>query len=284
MKLRRTLLAIIAAPFALMSTGCMTQIPPSTVGIKFNGATGVSEKLLKPELVFRGWNDRIIIFPTAIRNATYVKNSSEGEDAGDNSMRATTKEGAKLPVDITVAYHVDAANVLRAFENFGSEDLATVQRTYIRTTTMYGVDLVAGTRSIFALTSKERATFGADVKKVISPILGDYGITVDDVAIGEVHPDQEIQERINESVSLRAELETKNTELQTAKIDAKTAETNARKTAELNKLLASQSGDQAIAVKKLQILRKAIQKWKDAGGEPSMVGSGNIPFTDIRLK
>ena len=264
-------------------TGCMTQIPPSHVGIKFNGANGISEKLLKPELVYRGWNDQIIVYPTSIRNASYVQNATEGERAGDDSLKATTSEGSKLPVDLTVAYHVDPANVLLAFQNFGTEDLAEVQRTFVRTTAAYGLDIVTGTRSIFALTSKERSTIGPEVKRVVAPILAEYGITVDDVAIGEIHPDKEIQARVAESVGIRAELDTKKTELERARIEAQTVETEARKNAELNTLLSSQSGAQAIAVKKLEILRKAIEKWKAAGGKPPMVGGGTVPFTDVKL-
>lgn len=268
---------------ALPLVGCMTQIPPSHVGIKFNGASGISERLLKPEMVYRGWNDQIIVYPTAIRNASYVQNSQEGERTGDDSLKATTSEGSKLPVDLTVAYHVDAANVLTAFQNFGTEDLAEVQRTFVRTTAAYGLDIVTGSRSIFALTSKERSTIGPEVKKVVQPILAEYGITVDDVAIGEIHPSKEIQDRVAESVGIRAELDTKRTELERARIEAQTVETNARKQAELNALLASQSGEQAIAVKKLEILRKAIEKWKAAGGKPPMVGDGTVPFTDLKL-
>lgn len=272
------------APIALCLTGCMTQIPPSHVGIKFNGASGISERLLKPEMVTRGWNDQIVIYPTSIRNASYVQNAGEGERTGDDSLKATTSEGSKLPVDLTVAYHVDPANVLLAFQNFGTEDLNEVQRTFVRTTAAYGLDIVTGTRSIFALTSKERSTIGPKVKRVVAPILAEYGITVDDIAIGEIHPDREIQARVAESVGIRAELDTKKTELERARIEAQTVETNARKTAELNTLLSSQSGEGAIAVKKLEILRKAIEKWKAAGGKPPMVGDGTVPFTDLKLR
>ena len=273
--------------FALLGaslSGCMTQIPPSHVGIKFNGASGISERLLKPEMVTRGWNDQIIVYPTSIRNASYVQNGAEGERGGDDSLKATTSEGSKLPVDLTVAYHVDPANVVTAFQNFGTEDLGQVQRTFVRTTAAYGLDIVTGTRSIFALTSKERSTIGPEVKRVVAPILAEYGITVDDIAIGEIHPDKEIQARVAESVGMRAELDTKKTELERAQIEAQTVETNARKNAELNALLASQSGAQAIAVKKLEILRKAIDKWKASGGKPPMIGDGTVPFTDIQLR
>ncbi|MGV3618286.1 MAG: SPFH domain-containing protein [Fimbriimonas sp.] len=271
--------AAVAGLAAASLTGCMTKIPPSSVGIKFNAANGISEKLLKPELVSRGLNERIIIFPTAIRNASFAKGVM-----GEAPLEATTSEGAKLAVDLTVAWHVEPSNVLVAFEAFGTENLDEVARVFVRTSAMHGLDTVAGTRSIFALTSKERGTLGARVKGVIAPILEPYGITVDDVALAETYPSEDIQESINLGVAMTTEIDTKKSELQKAIIDAKTVETNARKTAELNRLFASQSGQEVIAVKKLEILRKAIAKWKAAGGKPPTVGSGAIPFTDISLR
>ncbi len=211
----------------LSLAGCMTRIPPSSVGIKFNAANGISEKLLKPELVTRGINERIIIFPTAIRNASFAKGVE-----GESPLEATTNEGAKLSVDLTVAWHVEPANVLAAFEAFGTENLDEVARVFVRTSAMHGLDTVAGTRSIFTLTSKERGTIGAGVKAVIAPILEPYGITIDDVALGETYPSEDIQARINEGVAMTTEIDTKKSELQKAIIDAKTVETNARKQAE----------------------------------------------------
>lgn len=259
------------------------QIPPSSVGIKFNAASGLSEKLLKPELQFIGLNQRLIIYPTSIKNATYVRNSNEGERRGDDSIQATTVEGASLPVDVTVAYHVDPANVLKAFENFGTENLEEIQGTYVRSSAIYAVNIVSGQRSIFDLTAKDRASFGPDVKAVLGPILADYGITVDDVYIREVYPSQEVQTKVSESIAVRTQLDTARNELERAKIDSQTTETNAKKQAEINRLLALQ-GDKSIALRKLEIRRKAIEKWKAAGGEVPAIGDGTVPFTDIKLR
>lgn len=276
-------LAWALLPLAIVSSGCFRQIEPGSVAIKFDAASGISEQIMKPQVVWVNWNQRIISYPTAIRNATYVQNANEGEIIGDGSMHATTAEGAKLPVDITVAYHVDPANAVKAFENFGTSNLNEVQQVFIRSTTNYGVDVIAGKRSIFDLTSKERANFGLEVKEVIQPILEEYGITVDDVAVGEMHPSAEIQQKVTESVTARTQLDTARTELERARVEAQTVATNARKSAELNRLLALQ-GEKSIELKRLEIRRKAIEKWKAAGGAPPSVGSGDIPFTNLKLR
>jgi len=264
----------------LFLTGCrMQQVPPSSVGIKFNGASGISTQLLRPELTMVGINEQMIVYPTSIKNASFVRN----KQGADESIRALTIEGATLPVDITVAFHVESVDVLKAFQNFGTSDLDEIQKTYIYTAGIYAVNVVSGSRSIFDLTAKERAQFGPEVKKVLSPILSRYGITVDDVFVGEVYPSDEIQAKVSESITVRTQLDTAKNDLERARIDAGTTATNARRQAEISRLLASQ-GEKAIALRKQEVRKKAIQKWREAGGAPSVVGGSKIPFTNIDLK
>ncbi len=267
-------------PVLLVATGCYKQIPPSSVGIKFSANSGISEKLVKPHVTFVGPLQQLVIYPTSIKNASYVRNSNEGERQGDDSIMASTIEGATLPVDITVAWHVDPENVVNTFENFGTADLGEIQRTFIRTTTNYAVNVVSGGSSIFDLTAKERAKFGPNVKAVLAPILLEFGISVDDVYVGEVFPNNEITTKVNERVAKRNELEKAGISLQQARIDAETTLTNAKKQAELNKQLAAQ-GEKAIALRKQENRRKAIEAWD---GNPSQIGDGTIPFTNISLK
>ncbi|MBL8048393.1 MAG: hypothetical protein JNJ45_06895 [Chthonomonas sp.] len=263
--------------------GCVKQIPPGTVGIKFNGSSGISEKLLKPEVkIVLPW-EQLIIYPTSIKNASYVRRANEGAAEGDDAIPASTFEGATLPVDVTVAFHIDPANVVKAFENFGTAELSELDDHFIRSAATYAINVVSGARSIFDLTTKERAQFGPDVKAVLAPILADYGITIDDVFIGEVYPSAEVREKVSESIAVRTQLDTARNELERAKIDALTVETNAKKQAEISRLM-SEQGDKAIALKRIDIRRKAIAKWKAGGGAPSVVGDGTIPFTTIAPK
>jgi len=184
--MKKSLLFVILISSILL-TGCMKQIPPASVGVKFNARTGLSEHLVKPQVVWLGFMEKLIVYPTSIRNATYTKNSNEGERTEDDSIKASTMEGSILPVDITVSYHVESADVLKAFQNFGTEDLSEVQRDFIRWTTIYAVNVVTGSKSIFDLTSKDRAGFSSEVKTVIKPLLANWGLTVDDVYVGEVY-------------------------------------------------------------------------------------------------
>lgn len=264
----------------LALSGCTREVPPASVGIKFNAGTGVSEKLVKPQVVWVGRWDRLIVYPTSIRNASYVRNANEGERHGDDSIPASTSEGAILPCDVTVAYHVQTENVLKAFQNFGSEDLKEIQEKFIRWVATYGVNVVSGKRSIFDLTSTDRAHFGKEVKDVVAPMLDQWGITVDDVFIGEVHPHDEIKSKIQERIQVRNELELAKMALQRGKIEAQTILTNAQREAEQNRLLAGQ-GTNVLELKRLELQRLAIEKWD---GRPPKIGDGRIPFTSLNLR
>lgn len=269
----------LVALASLALTGCMKQIPPASVGVRFDARSGISEHLVKPQVVWLGPTERLIVYPTSIRNATYTKNSTEGERQSDDSIKASTSEGSILPVDITVSYHVESADVLKAFQNFGTEDLEHVQTEFIRWTTIYGLNVVAGSKSIFDLTSKDRAALSTQVKAIVKPILGEWGLTVDDVYVGEVYPNDQVRAKVDERIANVNSLELAKVSLERAKIDAETTLTNAKKQAELNRLLALQ-GDKVIELKRLEVLKKAIEKWN---GKSPVIGSGTIPFTNLSL-
>jgi len=263
----------------LMLAGCTKEVPPASVGIKFNAASGISERLVKPQVVWVNPTERLIVYPTSIKNATYTRAANEGERSGDDSIPASTVEGSILPIDLTVSYHVEPTDVLRAFQNFGTEDLAQIQSDYIRWVAIYGVNVVSGTRSIFDLTSKDRAGLGKQIKDVIQPILLDWGITVDDVYVGEVYPNDQVRKKVDERIAMKNAYELAKVGLQRATIDAQTTLTNAKKDAALNRLLALQ-GDKVLELKRLELQRAAIEKWD---GKPPIIGDGTVPFSGLKM-
>lgn len=274
----QVMLVVVVGVFAA-GCGCKT-IPPGTVGIKFDGSSGIHEKVIKPRVEWYGVFERLYAYPTSIQNASFVKAAKEGDKEGDDSIPASTVEGAILPIDVTVAYHVDPANVLTVFNNFGDAEMKEIQDEYIRWVTLYAVNVVSGGKPIFDLLSKDRQAVAVAVKEVVAKQLGSWGITVDDVLIGEMHPSDEINAKVQESITVRTQLETVRTSLLRARVEADTMLTNAKKNAELNRLLSLQ-GKKALQLEELKLRTMAIEKWD---GIPPLIGDGNIPFTNMSLK
>lgn len=278
---RKMLLSATALvlPF-LIGCGFRT-IPPGSVGVKFNGASGVSNHLLRPEVVFVGWNEQLIIYPTNIQQATFVMNAQEGDRMKDDSIKASTREGAVLPVDVTVSYRIggDTESIAKVFSTFGvpHEDgdhpLQHIQDEHIRWATIMAINDVSGKHSIFDLISKQRAQFGPDVKAILAPIMEGWGLKLEDVMIREIHPPQEITNRITEQQQLRSELERIRIQKQQAVTEAQTIIIEAQKEAEKNRLLAQQ-GEQAIALKKLERRRIFNERWN---GKSPLVGAEPFP-------
>jgi regulator of protease activity HflC (stomatin/prohibitin superfamily) len=263
----------------LLLPGCTQQVPPATVGVLFDANRGIATTLLQPKVVWVGPYQRLILYPTAIQNATYVKNAREGALQGDASIKASTAEGAILPMDVTVAWHVQPDDVVKAFQEFGTADLNRIEAIYLRWATSAAVNTVSGSHSIFDVISKDRAQIGPEVKAKLTPILARWGITVDNVYIGEVYPSAEIQAKIQDSMAKRNELEQKRIELQQAQTEARTITIKAEQQAAQNRLLASQ-GEIALKLRRVELRQLAIQKWN---GSPPLVGDGTIPFTNMQI-
>ena len=278
----RAIALLPVALFVMLSTtGCFKSIPPGSVGVKFNGASGISEHILTPSMVWVGWNETLVTYPTSLQQATYVKNAKEGDKEVDDSIRATTSEGATLPVDVTISYRIpgDSGNITTVFNKFGmpeeDEDhpLVHIQAEFVRWATIIAVNNVSSRHSIFDLLSKDRAKFGPEVKAELAPIFEQWGLRCEDCLIREIHPPQEITDRINEQQSAHAELSQLMIEKQQAVTDAQTTVINAQREAEKNHLL-SQQGAQALSLKKLELKKAFIERWD---GQSGLVGSGPIP-------
>jgi regulator of protease activity HflC (stomatin/prohibitin superfamily) len=241
----------------------------------------VSNHLLRPEVVWVGWNEQLIIYPTNIQQATFVRNAQEGDRQKDDSIRASTREGAVLPVDVTVSYRIagDTDSITKVFNTFGvphddpDHPLLHIQNDHIRWATVMAVNEVSGKHSIFDLISKQRAQFGPDVKTLLAPMLEAWGLKLEDVMIREIHPPQEITDRITEQQKLRSELERIRIQKQQAITEAQTIIIEAQQQAEKNRLLALQ-GEAALSLKKLERRKIFNERWN---GKSPLVGSEPFP-------
>lgn len=283
--IRRIFGVVILLIVIYATTGCSTQVPPANVGVVFNGRTGISQNLMKPQVVTLGPWEKLYTFPTSIKNASYIvnakiKDDQDNEKTVDESIHCSTNEGGILSVDITVVYHVAPENVVSAFQNFGSTNLDDVQNHYIRWSLMGSANEVSGNHSIFDLTSKDRAVFGPEIQKVLQPKLAEWGISVDSVMIGEVYPPQDVSDKIKARIDTRNHLDLSKVTLQKTQIDAQTVDTNARRDATLNAITAKQNS-MVIKLKRLQLQKLAIARWN---GKAPQIGKAQIPFTDITLQ
>lgn len=275
----KKLLALTALLMLPLSSGCeFTRIPPGSVGILFDGKTGLSKHITTPALTWVGPWQQMIVFPVSNRSAVYVMKGREGEREGDDAIRITTSEGAVLPIDVTVVYRIEKKNVSDACDHLGTEDLDAVQRDYIRPLTIYALNVASGKHSIFELTSSDRSNLPKEVKAVLAPMMDSLDITVSDVLIRTTHTPQDIQNKINEALRAASDLGTTRTNLEKAKIEARTIITQAETQAAQNKLLGSQ-GDKALELMDRQIQDQLITNWDGLNWE---VNDGRIPFTHQR--
>lgn len=261
----------------LSLAGCgYEQIPPASVGVLFDGNTGISQSVISSRLMWVGPFQQLIVYPTATKQAAFVRHPKQGDKAGDDAIQAMTIEGATLPMDVTLEYHVDPANVLTAFKEFGTADLQHIQHEYLRWAVISAVNIVSGQRSIFDLMSKERTKIGPLVRQELKPTFDAWGITIDNVYLGQVYASAEIQGKIDESVTVHNELEKAKIAQQQASVEAQTTMINAQKVAQQNHLLASQ-GEKSVRQRKIELRRQAIAQWD---GESPDTGDGTIPFTN----
>ena len=204
--------------------------------------------------------------------------------AADN-IKATTSEGATLPMDVTVSYRIpaDKSSVVTVFKTFGVPDsdpdhpLGYIQANFIRCSVIAAVNDVSARHTLFNLFTKDRATIGNEVKAELDPIMSKLGLRLEPVQIREIHPPAEIERKLNEQQQARAEVKQLLIKKQQATTDGQTLVIQAQADAAKNELLSKQ-GDQAVALKPLELHRIFNEKWD---GEPASYGPLPISIPDF---
>jgi regulator of protease activity HflC (stomatin/prohibitin superfamily) len=285
MKNWKNVLCGLGALIVLGFTSGCHQIPPSHVGIKYNGRTGINSQPLEPSVVSVNPLDqeRVEDFPTKTINVSFAQKKVDESDAEGDAIVVVTQEGVPIEVDTTVAFHVDKSNAVRVFETFGTADMSKFHEILLVFTQEAMVN--AATKMSFAeIVANKKALFGDQAQSALRASMSESGFTLDNLYIQDMRRPNEIEARIKERLEARQELGNAQAEQKRAEQEAQTILIKAQQQAEQNRLLGSQSGSTAIKIKKLELRKLAIEKWKKAGGEVPRVGTPGIPFTNIQLR
>jgi regulator of protease activity HflC (stomatin/prohibitin superfamily) len=176
---------------------------------------------------------RVEKFSTRIEQTSMLRNASEGDRTGDDSVEAASREGATISVDITINYRLDKTQAVKLFNNVRDEnDLRErLVRPAVRSVTR---DIFAEYNAKDAITVK-RGEIQQRVSSALNERFDGQGIIIQTVDIRELYLPENIQEQVNQSIAAEASA-------QKATIERRQKETEA----ETGRLVAEKSAERAI--------------------------------------
>lgn len=243
-----------------------TKISEGEVGVVYKANGGV-ETTLNAGYHMIGMFEKVQKYPVRMQT---VK----------TKVNVATSDGKKLELPMTYQLQVDKSKVVDIFKKFGSQNIETVQDSYLKTQ-LYKVSReVVAKYSVLSIYSNGASKASATITQDFSDNVRKQGFIVTDVTVGTPSVDAATESAINERVKAAQANELKKQELENAKItaqqqlveaeglaDAKVAE--AKGEAQANKEIANSMTDELIKYTEAQARLKF--GWVTTQGANSVV-------------
>lgn len=256
----------------MLTTGC-TVIKPGETGVLFNRFTG-SLHSETPGMVLWIPGRDVETYPTALRTYSMVARSEEGSSEKDDSIDLPSKEGQHIRQDLSVTYNTSPDKAVDVFKSFKGEDIADIERTFIRRTVITVAQNVAGQMSLVELISTKRDELQAGIQEHLSVELTKMGFTLDKVNLGAAHLPESVEQQMQRKMAAQQDAQRAEYELQKQTMLAKARIAEAEGIAKANAVVQT-------SLTPAVLENKRIEKWN---GALPMVTTGNGLMLNLNNK
>ncbi|AGY58215.1 prohibitin family protein [Gloeobacter kilaueensis] len=277
---------VVIAVLLVLNT--WTTVQPGYVGIVFDKIThDVRVGLLEPGWVFiNPLTESIQQYPVTIQTYSMVQKSSEGQVAGDDSIKIQSNEGQQLNLDAVIQYQVNKSEAARLYEEWGGASIETIEDRVVRQYTRSEVPQIAARYGWEEITSSRRSEIIQKIAARLSEEFQKRHLVLVSFAIREVHLPAVLQQALNQKIEAQQQAEKQRYTLQQTEIQAEQAKVEAQgKAAAILIRAKAQADANSLLSRSLtpELLRsQQIEKWN--GILPSVTGSGALPILDLEQR
>jgi regulator of protease activity HflC (stomatin/prohibitin superfamily) len=181
---------------------CLEKIPTGYVGVVYNMNGGVDGEVLT-----QGW---------------HIVSPDKGDSKGDESFNIPTSDGKTVTVNLEFSYRFDEARVTQTFTTFKGESGDEIKESFIKPKVIAWAQEVSANYPVTDIFGDKRTAINAELDSYLREKFDTYGIIIDTVNFTDISVDDETAAAIQKKVTAQQELEL-------AKIEAQTAQTQAEK-------------------------------------------------------
>jgi len=234
---KQTIVLIIGILFVLFCAKTVIyRIAPGYEGVVYSWNGGIEEITLKQGMNFVPPWKSVTPYPISTETVFMSKSSNEGRKT-DDSMWVNTKDGKQVNIDVTFAYHMDAANLPHVFIKFRGASAESIEWGYMKNNLYQTINNITSQYSMMELVGAQRPAINAKIFNAFREALAPDGIDIEVCNLSRVEPDQQTLAAIQAVVNAE----------------------NAKRQAELDKQRAEIEADKAVAVAKGQANAKMLE-------------------------
>jgi len=288
-------IAVIALALLGLTLSAWRSISPGYVGIVFDKANhNVTASALEPGWAFiNPFTQAIQQYPITIQTYSMVQKATEGQVAGDDSIKVQSNEGQQINLDVVIQYQVIKEESGLLYQDWGGADLATVEDRVVRQYTRSQVPVVASKYGWEEITSAKRDVINGEISNGLATEFAKRHMRLISFAVREVHLPQSLQTALDQKIQAQQQAEQQKYQLAQAKVKAE--QDVAEATGKANALKAQAEGEAAATLTRAKAQAEAnrqlaesltpapiryqqIQRWD--GKLPVFSGGGATPLID----
>lgn len=278
-------LAVILILAFICGLICIEKIPVGYEGVVYSMAGGVQE-----ETITQGWhlvapNKRVNLFTIANEQLVLTKDKRDGSES-DESFNVSTADDASISISFQMSYRFIPADLVNTYKKFKGMDGEKIVNNRVKTVLKSKISEVTTDYSMMDIYSGNRSKINNEITKCLNDAFSDeYGIEVISASIVDVHPDERLQQTIEDRVTALQKKQQAQAEQETAKVEAETKKIKAQADADAM-IIAAQAEADAYRIKSAEITDNLLRKWElDARAKHGwVVYQGGTPILDARTE
>lgn len=259
---------------------CIEKIPVGYEGVVYSMSGGVEEETLS-----QGWHlvaptKKVKEFTISNEQLVLTKESRDGSE-GDDSFKVATSDDASIAVSFQMTYRYITDDIVETYKKFKGMDGEDIVEKRVKTVLKSKISEITTDYSMMDIYSGNRSNINNKITEYLNEEFCEaYGLEVIDASIVDVHPDEKLQETIDNRVKALQEKQQAEALQEKIKVEAETALIKAENEAaikikeaeaeaEANRLKSASITDELIRMKEAEARLK--HGWVEVQGAEAVV-------------
>lgn len=222
---------------------CAVYVPVGYKGVIYKMNGGVTNETLNQGFHFISPTEHVKNFTVSNEQLLLTKDSREGSKDNE-SFKVSTSDDASISISFQMSYRFKEDTLVDTYKKFKGMDGEDIVNNRVRAVLKSKISEVTTDYSMMNIYSGNRSEINNKITDYLNEAFEkEYGITVLDASIVDVHPDDQLQKTIDARVKAVQRKQQAQAEQETAKVEAETAKIQAQKEADVKRIEAQADAD-----------------------------------------
>lgn len=271
-----TVLSLTVAITALL---CLERIPAGYVGVVYSMNGGVQDDLLTQGFHFVNPTKQVKEFTIGNEQLVLTQDERDGSK-GDDSFMVSTADNANISISFQMSYRFQQDKVVETYKRFRGMSGSDIVNSRVRTVLKAKISEVTTFYTMMDIYSGDRGKINDEITEFLNKELSEeYGIEVIDASIIDVHPDEQLQQTINDRVKAMQRKQQAEAEQETIRVQNETKILEAEAAARAKQIAADAEAKANRTISESltdELLQKMEMEARMAHGWVTVQGAGTV--------